>query len=70
MKTTIKIRDFYGRIMGTVESDEAGNKVARDFYRRIVGRYDVKTKTTRDFYGRIVARGDAVASLIPPIDKQ
>ena len=43
MKTTIKIRDFYGRIMGTVESDEAGNKVARDFYRRIVGRYDVKT---------------------------
>lgn len=66
----IYIRDFYHRIMGTIEEDSEGNKIARDFYKRIVGKYKKKTNLTYDFYNRIVGRGDILTSLIPPIDKQ
>lgn len=59
------IRDFYGRILGTITTDKNGNKVARDFYGRIVGRYDKSVNVTRDFYGRIIAKGDRVSSTIP-----
>ena len=34
------IRDFYGRIIGWVETDEStGNKTVRDFQNRILGYY-------------------------------
>lgn len=66
----IYIKDFYHRIIGTIEEDSYGNKIARDFYKRIVGKYDKKSNLTRDFYGRIVGRGDMLTSLIPPMDKQ
>ena len=59
------IRDFYGRILGTITTDSLGNKVARDFYGKIVGRYDKTNNVTRDFYGRVVAKGDRVSGLIP-----
>lgn len=61
---TQTIRDFYGRIVGYIEEDAQGNKVVRDFYRTIQGKYDKKQNVTRDFYGRIIAKGDACASLI------
>ena len=59
------IRDFYGRILGTITTDSLGNKVARDFYGKIVGRYDKTNNVTRDIYGRVVAKGDRVSGLIP-----
>lgn len=59
------IRDFYGRILGTITSDSSGNKVVRDFYGKVLGKYDKKANVTRDFYGRIVAKGDRSSSLIP-----
>lgn len=59
------IRDFYGRILGTITTDGQGNKIARDFYGRVVGKYDASHNVTRDFYGRIVAKGDRVSSMIP-----
>lgn len=63
--TKREIRDFYGRIIGWVETDDVtGNKTGRDFYGRIVGYYDAKLNVTRDFYQRIVARGDALSGLI------
>ena len=58
------IRDFYGRIIGYIETDNNGNKIVRDFYRRVLGRYDKKHDVTRDFYNRIIARGDQSASLL------
>lgn len=64
MKNIHTIRDYYNRILGYIETDEVGNKIARDFYRRIVGTYDAKKDVTRDFYNRIIAKGDIVASLI------
>lgn len=58
------IRDFYGRILGTITTDNSGNKVVRDFYGRILGKFDKSSNVTRDFYGRIVARGDQSSALV------
>lgn len=63
MKETIK--DFYGKILGFVETQPNGNKTATDFYGRIVGFYKKDQDITTDFYGRIIARGDCVVGLIP-----
>lgn len=64
MADTQVIRDFSGRIVGYIETDAQGNKIVRDFYRVILGKYDKRNNVTRDFYGRVIARGDASASLI------
>ena len=59
------IRDFYNRIIGSIEVDPVtGDKIGRDFYGRIVGKWEKKLNVTRDFYGRIVAKGDALSGLI------
>lgn len=58
------IRDFYGRILGSVETDDKGNKTVRDFYGKILGYYDKSNNVTRDFYKKIIGRGDQAVSLI------
>lgn len=63
------IRDFYGRILGTITTDSTGNKVVRDFYGRIRGKYDKKANVTRDFYGKVIAKGDQSSALIPQRSK-
>lgn len=64
MRKIQTIRDFYNRIIGYIETDDKGNKIAKDFYRRIVGKYDAKQDVTRDFYNRIIAKGDLTAALL------
>jgi len=62
MKTTIK--DWAGKVIGFIETDErSGNKIVRDFYGKILGKYDKQYDVTRDFYGRIVAKGDQSSML-------
>lgn len=58
------VKDFQGHIIGWIETDENGNRTVRDFYRRVLGKYDKKNNVTRDFYGKIVARGDQSSLLI------
>lgn len=58
------LRDFYGRIIGWIETDRFGNQTGRDFYNVIVGYYDVKQNVTRDFYKRIVGKGNLLSGLI------
>lgn len=58
------IKDFYGKVLGFVDTEANGDKIARDFYGKIVGRYKKSSNTTYDFYGKIVARGDAVVGTI------
>jgi hypothetical protein len=58
------IRDFYGKILGHVDTDSNGNKTVTNYYGKILGRYDAHRKVTVDFYNRIVANGDASVSLI------
>lgn len=57
------IRDFYGKIIGYVETLPNGDKIVKNFYRKVLGRYDKASNTTRDFYGKIVARGDSTGIL-------
>lgn len=57
------IKDFYGRIIGSIET-QGTKQIARDFYGRIVGRYDSSDNKTRDFYGRIVSSGNTLMGLL------
>lgn len=57
------IKDFYGRIIGYIETDKYGNKVIKDFYRKILGRYEKAMDVTKDFYGKVIARGDQSSML-------
>ena len=61
--TKEKIKDRNGRIIGWIETDHLGNKVAKDFYGKLLGRYIKVSNLTKDFYGKIVAQGDATAGL-------
>lgn len=64
MDNEIAVRDFYGRVIGWIETRPNGDKIVKDFYRRVLGRYEKSTDTTRDFYGRVVARGDNTGLLL------
>lgn len=58
------IKDFYGKIIGYIETDGQGNKTVRDFYNRILGYYKKSQNVTTDFYGRIIAQGDCCGILL------
>lgn len=58
------IREFSGKIIGWIETDKDGNQQVRDFYGKILGKYDKSLNVTRDFYGRILTRGNTVAGLV------
>ena len=58
------IKDFYGRILGYIETLSNGDQVATDFYNRQLGKYYSRENVTKDFYGRILARGNILSSLI------
>ena len=58
------IKDFYGRILGYIETLDNGDQVATDFYGRVLGKYYAHDNVTKDFYGRILAHGNILASLI------
>lgn len=58
------IKDFYGKIIGSIETLNNGDKIARDFYGKIVGKYYKKTNYTTDFYGKILAKGDITSALV------
>lgn len=64
MKTKQWIRDYAGRVIGSVETDSLGNKIVRDLYGKILGKYDKRADVTRDLYGRILAKGDHSSMLI------
>ena len=58
------IKDWTGKIIGFVETDGSGNKILRDFYGRILGKYDKSMNVTREFSGRIVGKGDILMTLL------
>lgn len=58
------IKDFYGRIIGSIETDNRGNAVAKDFYGRLLGSYDTTYNVTKDFYRRIIGSGNQLMGLI------
>lgn len=69
MRNEVAIKDFYGRIIGYIETLPNEDRVVRDFYRRVIGRYDKKANVTKDFYGKIVGYGD-LSSLLFSLNKK
>ena len=59
-----KITDWTGKIIGFVETDSCGNKVLRDFYGRILGKYNKQMNVTQEFSGRVVGKGDILMTLL------
>lgn len=59
------VKDFTGWILGYIETKPNGDKIAKDFYRRILGYYVKSRDVTTDFYGRVICKGDGVCGLIP-----
>lgn len=59
-----QIKDYYGKILGSLETQANGDIIARDFYGAILGRWDKKMDVTKDFFGKIIARGNVVAGLV------
>lgn len=58
------IRTFGGKILGFVEEDKFGNQQVKDFYGKIISRYDKRFDVTRDFYGRILSQGNTAVGLL------
>jgi len=58
------IKDFYGKIIGFVETDNQGNKRVTDRYGRYCGTYYKRLNQTKNRYGRIVAIGDNIGLLL------
>lgn len=57
------IKDFYGKIVGSIET--VGTKqIARDFYGKVLGRYDSTDNKTRDFYGKVLTQGNTLIGLL------
>ena len=61
---TERITNFYGQCLGTIETQSNGDKVVKDFYGRILGRYEKSGNVTKDFYGKILYHGDMAAALL------
>lgn len=64
MADKVHIKDFYGRVIGTVIEESNGDKTIKDFYGRPLGYYKKSRDVTTDFYGRVVASGDQLAMLL------
>ena len=57
MSVKTNIKDFYGRVIGTVVEENNGDKTIKDFYGRPLGYYKKGRNVTTDFYGGLVASG-------------
>lgn len=65
MAKTEYIKNFQQQILGTVDTLESGDQVARDFpSMKILGYYRKSRDVTTDFFGRIIAKGNCITSLI------
>lgn len=62
--STERIQDWRGKVIGKIDLYNNGDKVVKDFYGRIKGKYIKSTNTTMDFYGRKVAKGDQCGLLL------
>ena len=63
MKNLTPIKSYNQKILGFLEETD-NYIIARDYYIKILGRYDKKADCTRDYYGRVLTQGNTVSGLI------
>ena len=61
MSKSTTIKDWTGKVIGTVIEESNGDKTIKDFYGRPLGYYKKSRDVTTDFYGRIIASGNQLA---------
>ena len=64
MATEEKIKDWTGRLLGTVETDSRGNKKVKDWTGKLLGYYDASKNITTDWCGKKLNEGNTAVSLI------
>ena len=64
MSVKTNIKDFYGRVIGTVVEESNGDKTIKDCYGRPLGSYKNGRNVPADCYGRVVASGDQLTMLL------
>lgn len=53
------MQDHTGKIIGFIGLDTStGNKILKDFFGKIKGKYNARLDITAGFYGRQIAKGD------------
>lgn len=61
---TETIKEYSGRILGTIETDGRGNKTVKSYGGRILGYYDASQDVTKEYGGRILFHGDMASALL------
>ncbi len=68
MEEKRQIKNFYGKLVATIETKSNGCSYIYDFWGKMLGWYDPKgcrgNCATYDFWGKMIAEGDALTSLI------
>lgn len=64
METREQVKDFYGKIIGYIDTKDNGDRIAKDFYGKILGKYRKEFDKTYDFYGKILSKGDITSALV------
>ncbi len=60
----VEVKDAFGTIVGSIETDAAGNQTLRSTSGRIRATYEVDGDHTRDGKGDIVAKGNALNRIL------
>lgn len=58
------ITDFYGKILGSLETMPNGDIIVRNFPGQILGKYEKSSNYTKDFYGKILYKGNMAPALL------
>ena len=58
------IREFSGSVVGYLDHESNGDITVRNFYGKVLGRYERSSDTTKDFYGKVLFRGNMAAALL------
>ena len=58
------IREFSGSVVGYLDHESNGDITVRNFYGKVLGRYERSSDTTKDFYGRILYHGNMASALL------
>lgn len=58
------IKDWTGKVIGTVDTQPNGDKILKDFYGHVKGRYVKNINMTKDFYGHVIGKGDQLMRLL------
>ncbi len=59
-----RITNSYGKLIATIEKDGAGNKIVRDPYGKLLGKYEAGRNAVTDPYGKVIVNGDAPGILL------